>query len=542
MSQATADRPDPSIGSIEFIVPTGTVFSLPREEVFTESPEHLSRNDRVLKVVATTPPNNREFYISERSLLKRSFGNRDIKKPAPQDKHATKDRKEIEALRSQVDLLKKRNEAEEQKTQAAEDLLKALKREKKSLEAAYSSKVSFADWLDESYETEYRLRVKLEHDTAAEINTMRSHLGRLRSDIEEVTITESKVAADYSDLLKSITDCTLSLKYRLPQERKQELETLRPALEFDTNNTRVLSLLDYCLPTILFKLIHEELQRYFAAGLTDWFDFDQPQEPNSRYGVDRALLQISKVFYNTVPREELPASAGEATMSQKDIEFFMRTFHRWRSDTVSLLTALKGVGPFPDENSVEEKITRKVSTKFLARIRVKQDNPETPFSWGETFESRDVSRAEAEDAATKYEKKIHACVRRAVHLRNRLRSGRAYFGFEWAKTPTFKPLWMETQQLTEAQADSIKADQLYVMYCRYPAIFKYGTDDGSDFSKETLIKAADVYVHSSKTFGAAAGSENGDSQIASDDAQPPRKGGRLSLPSISNFLRRQQST
>jgi hypothetical protein len=103
---------------------------------------------------------------------------------------------------------------------------------------------------------------------------------------------------------------------------------------------------------------------------------------------------------------------------------------------------------------------------------------------------------EAKKRADTFKAKLITCVDQAMLLYCRMRSCRANYVFQWPKQgESFSSAWMEIcQPLPENGSRDLRDGDLKVAYSRYPALWKYGDDDGKNYNNRKLIRNAEVVV------------------------------------------------
>jgi hypothetical protein len=119
-----------------------------------------------------------------------------------------------------------------------------------------------------------------------------------------------------------------------------------------------------------------------------------------------------------------------------------------------------------------------------------------PLELTSIFGSLGADEAELKKTAETFKAKLITCVDQAMLLYCRIRSCRARYVLQWPKQgESFSSAWMEIcQPLPENGSRDLRDSDLKVVYSRYPALWKYGDDDGKSYNNRKLIRKAEVIV------------------------------------------------
>jgi hypothetical protein len=161
-----------------------------------------------------------------------------------------------------------------------------------------------------------------------------------------------------------------------------------------------------------------------------------------------------------------------------------------------------------------------------------------PLELTSIFGLPDADEAKMKKMAENFKAKLITCIDQAMLLCCRIRSCRARYVFQWPKQGgSFSSAWMEIcQPLPENGSRDLRDSDLKVAYSRYPALWKYGDDDGTSYNNRKLIRHAEVIVEGisawpvTKILHAEPADPNHNSQ-GSESVEKSRKGGLRSRKS-----------
>lgn len=96
---------------------------------------------------------------------------------------------------------------------------------------------------------------------------------------------------------------------------------------------------------------------------------------------------------------------------------------------------------------------------------------------------------------TRFLSQLDKCVVQAIRLYTRLRSCRANYCLMWAMSDQpFRSAWMEIVPKLPEKAVGKLPGNIAVQHCRYPALLKYGDDEGKEYEFAKCIKKADIII------------------------------------------------
>ena len=198
--------------------------------------------------------------------------------------------------------------------------------------------------------------------------------------------------------------------------------------------------------------------------------------------------------------------------------------------------------PPVNETEIRNRITKTVCDKFLGKLVIANgDQPKNPAILFRDSSLGDMGRANAK--LNNFYKKVDVCVGKAVSMFVRLRTCRANYVFEWPYGHKFDQSWMEIStmhELSERERRRYQEATLQVLECRYPALIKYGGDDGKRYADSKVIEKAEVILNGLFPRPAPKDDEITDNEqlensstqqadIASQSAKPER-GNKLEKP------------
>ena len=153
--------------------------------------------------------------------------------------------------------------------------------------------------------------------------------------------------------------------------------------------------------------------------------------------------------------------------------------------------------PPVNETEVRNRIAKAVCDEFLGKLIIANgDQPKNPAILFRDSFLGDMGKANAK--LNNFYKKVDVCVGKAVSMFVRLRTCRANYVFEWPYGHKFDQSWMEIStmhELSERERRRYQEATLQVLECRYPALIKYGDDDGKRYTDSKVIEKAEVILN-----------------------------------------------
>ena len=162
-----------------------------------------------------------------------------------------------------------------------------------------------------------------------------------------------------------------------------------------------------------------------------------------------------------------------------------------------LLSLVNKQLPPVNETEVRNRIAKAVCDGFLGKLIIANgDQPKNPAILFRDSFPGDMGKANAK--LNNFYKKVDVCVGKAISMFVRLRTCRANYTFEWPDGHKFDQSWMEIStmhELGERERRRYQEATLQVLECRYPALIKYGDDDGKRYSDSKVIEKAEVILN-----------------------------------------------
>ena len=173
----------------------------------------------------------------------------------------------------------------------------------------------------------------------------------------------------------------------------------------------------------------------------------------------------------------------------------MRSFYRWRSDTVRLLGLLNDQN-LPVSDEAKTRIVKTVSAQFFTALQ--PQGTEEAFDPADLFQGADFgNKTRANARLNQFIKKLDEGVGKAMAMFIRLRTCRAKYEFEWYTPQNLDRTYMEISEahsLTEKDRRRHQETTLRVLDCRFPALIKYGEDDGKNYNIPKVVEKAEVII------------------------------------------------
>lgn len=162
-----------------------------------------------------------------------------------------------------------------------------------------------------------------------------------------------------------------------------------------------------------------------------------------------------------------------------------------------LLSLVNKQLPTVNETEVRNRIAKAVCDGFLGKLIIANgDQPKNPAILFRDSFLGDMGKANAK--LNNFYKKVDVCVGKAISMFVRLRTCRANYTFEWPDGHKFDQSWMEIStmhELGERERRRYQEATLQVLECRYPALIKYGDDDGKRYGDSKVIEKAEVILN-----------------------------------------------
>lgn len=486
-----------SNATFEFSVPAGTTFAVPVEQVVVGIPPEVGPKGHFLRV---TGSDNQQYYVPEGSLLLRP-GRRDIPKGANYNPQETYSKKELQLAEWKSHAKKLESELNEERSElkAARKQVNKLQQDVQGYKDGYRAMSSAAEENNENYIFQYNMRIKEQQEWKATLNEMRSRVFELGSENEENKITEDDLLKDYKNLIETIKAATGGMTFHLDQDAGPQKQTVLSSLWYANATTaNDLELFNVRLPSILLHVMLDHIGKEFYTGLAEI------SVRNVQDGQSQAVGGGFDVFENEVTdrielgRQEIAKVRGKGkttTQSAASQAVLMRSFYRWRSDTVRLLGLLNKQN-LPVSDKAKARIVETVSAQFF--IALKPQGTEEAFDPADLFQGADFgNKTRANARLNQFIKKLDEGVGKAMAMFIRLRTCRANYEFEWYTPQNLDRTSMEISEahsLTEKDRRRHQETTLRVLDCRFPALIKYGEDDGKNYNIPKVVEKAEVII------------------------------------------------
>ena len=167
---------------------------------------------------------------------------------------------------------------------------------------------------------QYKERVRLENTKNETIDQMTQQIFQLRSDIEEVKITEDDLLNEYETLISSIRECVGMLGYYLglSDEWSANEQTVRSRLGFDSPALSQHTLHEYRLPADMLRLLVEGTEKHLYQSLTRWPDFSRDKAaPLGVFGTVLSEFEADVINLMEESKFSGKSPAGKAMGKQK---------------------------------------------------------------------------------------------------------------------------------------------------------------------------------------------------------------------------------
>ena len=153
--------------------------------------------------------------------------------------------------------------------------------------------------------------------------------------------------------------------------------------------------------------------------------------------------------------------------------------------------------PLVNETEIRNRIAKAVCDEFLGKLIIANgDQPKNPAILFRDSFLGDIGKANVK--LNNFYKKVDICVGKAISMFVRLRTCRANYAFEWLDGHKFDQSRMEIStmhELGERERRRYQEATLQVLECRYPALIKYGDDDGKRYGDSKVIERAEVILN-----------------------------------------------
>jgi len=195
-----------------------------------------------------------------------------------------------------------------------------------------------------------------------------------------------------------------------------------------------------------------------------------------------------------------------------------------------------------NETEVRNRIAKAVCDKFLGKlVMANGDQPKNPAVLFRDSSLGDMGKANVK--LNNFYRKVDVCVGKAVSMFVRLRTCRANYVFEWPDGHKFDQSWMEIStmhELGERERCRYQEATLQVLECRYPALIKYGDDDGKRYSDSKVIEKAEVIINGLFPRPASKDEITDNEQLENSSTQQADIASQNAKPERSNKLEKLQ--
>lgn len=499
--QATSTKP-PSNEILVFGVPAGTCFTIPADQAFIgELPNEIEKSGDFVQV---TGIDDKKYNIPKGSLVLRPQ-NANFQMPGihsdPRESYDRRKEERIKNLEREKERLNSLLSQEQARSETAEAQRNVLQGELRKWRDSYIAQANAAKRHEASYIHQWNLRTQAEENAKKEISDMAALVFELGSESEEISITEDSLLNEYRTLLSSISEVTNILSYRLHEESGPQKEHILASLSYGSTEADRLDLINTRLPAKFLHLLLGQVQSEFYTGLTASM---VTVRSGQQQDVGDAFDLLENEIESLITSKQAKAEQGQKQKKTRDAEaakldaaVLTKSFYRWRSDTVRLLSLMNKQLPPVNETEVRTRITKTVCDKFLGDLVIANgDQPKNPAILFRDPSLGGMGRANAK--LNNFCKKVDVCVGKAVSMFVRLRTCRANYVFKWPHGHKFDQSWMEIStmhELSERERWRYQEATLQVLECRHPALIKYGGDDGKRYSDSKVIEKAEVILN-----------------------------------------------
>lgn len=487
--------------TFDFTIPAGMIFSVPAEQVVSEiSPAEVDTRDHFLRVMGS---NNRHCYVPKGALMIRSgqqSPSKEVNSNAPETYSKKKEAQYLDmkahVKRLQAELIDERDELK-----SARNHIAKLQRNIKEWKDGYEAMSSAAQESNEGCMYQYNLRMKVQKETQRKLDEMAARVFELGSENEETKITEDQLLKDYENLVETIKAATGAVTFHLDQDDVPARQMVLSAINFgDMSISNNLDVFNVRLPSILLHILLEHAEKELYTTLTDVFtQHDMGGQTQVIGNGLKALEHEMKVGIRYGQSEVAKAKKQQKTKAQKaaeqDTATLMKSFYRWRADTVRLLSLVQKDNLATSEKSKAD-IVDTVCAQFFAALHPKgTDHSLNPVDFFQGTETGNKNRANAR--LKQFIKKLDECVEKVMAMLIRIRTCRPNYEFQWYNPQTLNRSYMEiseAHQLTEKERRRHEETTLAVISCRFPALVKFGDDDGKGYDRHKVVQKAEVIV------------------------------------------------
>jgi len=216
-----------------------------------------------------------------------------------------------------ITALKREREALREELKRNEDRIAFLEEDNKKLQKGisnwrnlYQSIRCTKDDNDQEAFYQYEERIRIERYKDDIINDMERQVIRLRSDIEEVKITEDEIVAEWNYLVSGIKDCTGMMSYYLSKSEWwiQVDDSLKSSLKFDHPVFKQLSIVEYFLPAELCRLVLSAAEKHLYSTLTQWSDLERNEPGVLGSGLSRFEIEMYRLLNASLTNHNPPAA------------------------------------------------------------------------------------------------------------------------------------------------------------------------------------------------------------------------------------------
>jgi hypothetical protein len=198
-----------------------------------------------------------------------------------------------------------------------------------------------------------------------------------------------------------------------------------------------------------------------------------------------------------------------------------RTFYKWRADTTRMMMSASEQAEY-SARMVKAEIVNVVAEIFLMELRPDGTDPQTfvnaepadgtveqkptenvvgdprdaahgPDAFS-IFCSSQEDPSRAETRKNKFLRMLDLCIAQALKFYIRSRCCRSNFVLRWLTSTTFTPEWMEAYPKLSDKAARSLPRTVMVQHCKYPALWKYGDEEGRNYETFRIIKKAEVIL------------------------------------------------